>query len=60
MERINEKMPQISVVIPTLNAGRGLAEALAALVPAALDGLVREVIVADGGGSTDETLAIAR
>ncbi|MCA8888253.1 MAG: TIGR04283 family arsenosugar biosynthesis glycosyltransferase [Parvularculaceae bacterium] len=58
MERIHEKMPQISVVIPTLNAGRGLAGALAALVPAALDGLVCEAVVSDGG-SDDETLAIA-
>jgi rSAM/selenodomain-associated transferase 2 len=35
-----------------------LAETLAALVPAAVDGLVREVIVIDGG-STDATGAIA-
>ena len=48
----------ISVVIPTLNAESGLAVTLASLVPAAVDGLVREVIVADGG-STDGTLKIA-
>lgn len=48
----------ISVVIPTLNAEDGLAHTLAALVSAAVDGLVREVIVVDGG-STDRTLDIA-
>ena len=48
----------ISVVIPTLDAGATLPGALAPLVPAALDGLVREVIVADGG-SADDTLALA-
>jgi len=48
----------ISVVIPTLNAEPRLAATLAALVPAAVDGLVREVIVADGG-SRDRTAAIA-
>jgi rSAM/selenodomain-associated transferase 2 len=47
----------ISVVIPTLNAGPCLAPTLAALVPAAMDGLVREVVGVDGG-STDETVAI--
>ena len=41
----------ISVVIPTLNAEATLAATLAALVPAAVDGLVREVIVVDGGSS---------
>ena len=45
----------ISVVIPTLNAEECLASTLAALVPATVDDLVREVIVADGG-STDRTL----
>lgn len=44
----------ISAVIPTLNAEKTLASTLAALVPAAVDGLVREVIVVDGG-STDRT-----
>jgi rSAM/selenodomain-associated transferase 2 len=44
---------RISVVVPTLNAGEGLAACLAALGPA------DEIIVADGG-STDATLAIAR
>ena len=48
----------LSVVIPTLNGGRTLARTLAALVPGAVDGLVKEVVVADGG-STDDTLAIA-
>lgn len=48
----------ISVIIPTLNAETGLAASLSALVPAMVDGLVREVIVVDGG-SSDRTLAIA-
>jgi rSAM/selenodomain-associated transferase 2 len=47
----------ISVVIPTLNAETGLAAALTALVPATVEGIVREVIVVDAG-STDRTAAI--
>ena len=48
----------ISVVIPTLDAAARLPATLAALVPAAVGGLVKEVIVVDGG-STDATLEIA-
>lgn len=48
----------ISVVIPALEAARTLPATLAALVPAAIEGLVCEVIVADAG-SADETAAIA-
>lgn len=48
----------ISVVIPTLNAARHLPRALAPLVQGVHEGLVKQVIVADGG-STDETLEIA-
>jgi len=48
----------ISVIIPTLNAEASLTDTLAALVPAAVDGLIREVIVVDGG-SEDHTAAIA-
>lgn len=48
----------ISVIIPTLNAERTLADCLSALVPAVVDGLVQEAIVVDGG-STDATVAIA-
>jgi rSAM/selenodomain-associated transferase 2 len=48
----------ISVVIPTLNAAESLPQCLAALVSAAVDGVVSEVVVADGG-SSDETLRIA-
>lgn len=48
----------ISVVIPTLNAQAELTATLAALVPGAVDGVVREVIIADGG-SSDDTREIA-
>lgn len=48
----------ISVVVPTLDSAACLADCLAALVPAAVDNLVREVVLADGG-SRDETLDIA-
>lgn len=48
----------LSVVIPTLNCERYLTATFAALVPAAVDGVVREVVVADGG-SEDGTVAIA-
>jgi rSAM/selenodomain-associated transferase 2 len=41
----------ITVIIPTLNAEATLGQTLAALVPAAVDGLIREVIVVDGGSS---------
>lgn len=48
----------ISVIIPTLNSEADLAHTLAALVPAAADGVVREVIVVDGG-SSDNTDQVA-
>ena len=48
----------ISVVIPTFNAAPTLVHTLAPLVPAVVEGIVQEAIVADGG-STDDTLAIA-
>ncbi|MEW6255559.1 MAG: glycosyltransferase [Pseudomonadota bacterium] len=48
----------ISVVIPTHNAERALVPTLAALVPGVTGGIVRDVILADGG-SSDDTAAIA-
>jgi glycosyltransferase involved in cell wall biosynthesis len=48
----------LSVVIATENAERVLAPTLAALVPGATAGIVREVIVADAG-SSDATAMIA-
>ncbi|MCG8560723.1 MAG: TIGR04283 family arsenosugar biosynthesis glycosyltransferase [Hyphomicrobiales bacterium] len=48
----------ISVVIPTLDAEAGLTSTLSALVPATVQGVVREVIIADGG-SRDATASIA-
>ena len=48
----------ISVVIPTLNAAPTLLHTLAALVPALVQGVVQEAIIADGG-STDDTSIIA-
>jgi len=48
----------ISVIVPTRDSAATLPACLAALVPAAVNALVREVIVADGG-SSDATLEIA-
>jgi len=48
----------ISVVIPTLDAAAHLPRSLAPLAPAAVDGLVREVVISDGG-SSDATCIIA-
>ncbi len=48
----------ISVIIPTLDAEARLGSTLAALVPATVQGLVREVVISDGG-SRDNTALIA-
>ncbi len=48
----------ISVVIPTHNAQNALTRCFDSLIGATVHGVVREVIVADGG-SSDDTLAIA-
>jgi hypothetical protein len=48
----------LSVVIETLNDEDALARTLASLVPAAVEGVVREVIVCDRG-STDRTRQVA-
>ncbi len=48
----------LSVIIATLDSERTLVPTLAALVPGAMAGLVREVLVADGG-SGDETAVVA-
>lgn len=48
----------ISVVIAAHNSERSLGATLSALVPAAVDGIVRQVIVVDAG-STDQTVTLA-
>ena len=48
----------LSVIIPTLNAVERIGPTLGALVAGAGDGLVREVIFADGG-STDDIVTVA-
>ena len=48
----------ISVVVPTLNAQHSLPRCFDSLIVATVRGVVREVIVADGG-SSDDTLTIA-
>jgi len=48
----------LSIIIPTLNAEKSLASCLSALVPATVRGLVREVVIVDGG-SSDKTTEIA-
>jgi len=47
-----------SIIIPTSDSERPLLHTLAALVPGATAGIVREVIVADGG-SRDDTEQVA-
>lgn len=54
---MSERAP-LSVIIPALEAAANLPPTLAALAPAAVSGLIREVIVVDGG-SRDGTRAIA-
>lgn len=51
-------MSRLSIVIPTLNAAGGLRQSLPPLAEFGTVGLVREVILADGG-SSDETGEIA-
>jgi glycosyltransferase involved in cell wall biosynthesis len=48
----------ISVIIPTRNNERTLVACFAALVPAVSAGVLREVIIADGG-SDDDTVAVS-
>src|SRR5271165_1884646 len=48
----------LSVIIPTLESERPLVATLAVLVTGAVAGIVREVIIADGG-SRDATAEIA-
>ncbi len=48
----------ITAIIETLNDEVALAHALAALVPAATEGIVREVVIIDRG-SSDGTLTVA-
>jgi len=48
----------LSVIIPTRDSERTLVATLAALVPAAMEGLIAEVVIADGG-SHDDTAAVA-
>lgn len=48
----------ISVIIPTLNAAEQMRRTLPPLVEGVAYGIVKQVVVADGG-STDETLQIA-
>lgn len=49
---------ELSIIIPALNAERSLPRCLDALIEGVLGGLVKELIVTDGG-STDDTLVIA-
>ncbi len=50
--------PILSVIVPTLDAAATLPATLAALAAAREDGLLREVLVVDGG-SGDETVEVA-
>jgi glycosyltransferase involved in cell wall biosynthesis len=49
---------KLSVVMPTLNAGPALERSMPALMEGLEAGLIRELVISDGG-STDTTLEIA-
>ena len=49
----------LSIIMPTLNAQTGLQSSLLPLIPGVVDGLVKELIIVDGG-SDDATLMIAQ
>lgn len=53
------KPPSISVIMPTLNAGRVIEESLSSIVSQDYPRDLVEIIIADAG-STDETLEIAK
>src|SRR5262249_60296673 len=58
LQRMGVPLIVITVVIPTLDSESELIRGLSALVPGSASGLVREVILADGG-SRDDTEKIA-
>ena len=49
----------LSVIIPTLNASKTLPATFASLMTGLIDGMIKEVIISDGG-STDDTTQIAQ
>ncbi|MEO0619445.1 MAG: TIGR04283 family arsenosugar biosynthesis glycosyltransferase, partial [Pseudomonadota bacterium] len=51
-------LAMLSVILPTLNAERLLGPTLAALVPGVVQGIVKDLVIADGG-SSDGTVRIA-
>jgi len=53
-----KRRPMISVIVPTKNSETELVHALSSLVTAAAEGVIREVIVVDGG-SSDGTERVA-
>ena len=48
----------LTVIIPTLNVDKALEPTLATLMPAVMSGLIKQLVVSDGG-SADHTVAIA-
>ena len=48
----------LSIIIPTLNAAEALPGSLQSLIPGLEGGLIRELVISDGG-STDRTKALA-
>ena len=57
-KRKTDMRAPLSVVIPTLNSGTDLAETLAALIEGLDAGLIRELVVSDGG-SDDATQLVS-
>lgn len=58
MQQGDHMRAPVSVVIPTLNAEKGLPDTLVALMEGLPTGIIREVIISDGG-SEDATCRIA-